>query len=220
VTGGFRRLHVLVEGQTEEVVVNTVIGPHLRSFGWHTTYSLVKTKRPASGPSHKGGITSWRQVQTDIRLLLGDSSLEVLTTMFDYYAFPAESPGMADRPSGDVYQRVEHVERALAAAFGDRRLRPNLVLHELEAWVFAAADELGVLLGDELAALLRRDVLTAGGPEMVNDRPETAPSKRLLAYCPTYLKTSDGPLAIEELGIGKLRAQCPHLDAWLRTLEE
>ncbi|MBB5807748.1 hypothetical protein F4560_007516 [Saccharothrix ecbatanensis] len=91
-TGAFRRLHVLVEGQTEEVVVNTVIGPHLRSFGWHTTYSLVKTKRPASGPSHKGGITSWRQVQTDIRLLLGDSSLEVLTTMFDYYAFPVESP--------------------------------------------------------------------------------------------------------------------------------
>lgn len=214
-----RRRHLLVEGQTEEAVANTVIRPHLERLGWTTSLSLVKTKRPAGRPSHKGGITGWAQVETDIRLLLGDSSLDVLTTMFDYYAFPAESPGMAERPSGDVYQRVEHVERALAAAFGDRRFYPNLVLHELEAWVFAAADELGLLHGDELAALLRRDAAAAGGPERVNDRPDTAPSKRLLSYCPTYLKTSDGPMAVEELGIEKLREQCPHVDAWLRAFE-
>ncbi|GAA3459680.1 hypothetical protein GCM10018963_16930 [Saccharothrix longispora] len=201
-------------------MADLVIRPHLERLGWTTSLSLVKTKRPAAGPAHKGGITGWRQVERDVRLLLNGTSLDVLTTLFDYCAFPDECPGMADRPPGDVYRRVEHVERCLAEVVGDRRFRPNLVLHESEAWVFAAADELGLLLGPELAERLKRDVAAAGGPELVNDGPATAPSKRLLAYCPTYLKTSDGPIAVEELGVARLRAVCPHLDAWLRTFEE
>ncbi|MCE6994571.1 DUF4276 family protein [Saccharothrix sp. S26] len=215
-----RRVHLLVEGQTEEVVADAVIRPHLEGLGWVTSLSLVKTKRPAAGPSHKGGITGWAQVQRDIKLLLNDTSLDVLTTVFDYYAFPVDCPGMADRPSGDVYERVGHVERCLAAAVGDRRFRPNLVVHELEAWVFAAADELGQFLGPGLADRLRDDVRAAGGPELVNDGPATAPSKRLLDYCPGYVKTVDGPLAIQDLGLVRLRAACPHLDGWLRAFEE
>jgi hypothetical protein len=220
VTAAFRRVHLLVEGQTEEVVADAVIRPHLEGLGWVTSLSLVATKRPAGGPAHKGGITGWRQVQRDLRLLLHDTSLDVLTTVFDYYAFPADCPGMADRPRGDVYEEVGHVERSLSEAIGDRRFRPNLVVHELEAWVFAAADELGDLLGAELADRLRDDVRTAGGPEPVNDGPATAPSKRLLTYCPEYVKTIDGPLAIQASGLARLRAGCPHLDAWLKTFEE
>ncbi|MCC8245275.1 DUF4276 family protein [Saccharothrix luteola] len=219
-TGAIRRVHLLVEGQTEEVVADSVLRPHLEGLGWITTLSLVKTKRPAAGPSHKGGITGWAQVHRDIRLLLNDTSVDVLTTLFDYYAFPADCPGMADRPSGDVYERVGHVERCLADAVGDRRFRPNLVVHELEALVFAAADELGQFLGPELAERLRADVSAAGGPELVNDGPTTAPSKRLLDYCPGYVKTVDGPLAIQDLGLARLRAACPHLDGWLRTFEQ
>lgn len=180
---------------------------------------MIKTKRPASGPAHKGGITNWRQAERDIRLLLHDSSLAVLTTLFDYYAFPPDSPGMNSRSPGEPYARVKHVESALAEAVGDRRFRPHLVLHELEAWVFAAADQLGEFLGAELASRLREDVVVAGGPELVNDSPATAPSKRLLSYCPTYAKTMDGPLALTELGLAELRARCPHLDGWLRSLD-
>jgi hypothetical protein len=128
-------------------------------------------------------------------------------------------PGMQDRPVGDPYARVAHVEAEFAAEIGDRRFRPHLVLHELEAWVFAAADELGMLHGPEIAKQLRADEKLAGGPELVNDDPATAPSKRILRYCAGYAKTSDGPMAIEELGLSRLRARCPHLDAWLCSLE-
>lgn len=217
-TGTYRRLHLLVEGQTEETVVNRVLSPHLTSVGWAVTTSLVKTKRPAGGPAHKGGITSWRQIETDVRLLLGDTSITVLTTLFDYYGLPTDVPGMQDRPAGDAYTRVAHVEQAIAAAIDSRRFQPHLVLHELEAWVFAAADQLGLLHGPEIAQQLRADEESSGGPELVNDDPATAPSKRILRYCPGYAKTSDGPMAIEELGLSRLRARCPHLDAWLQSL--
>jgi Domain of unknown function (DUF4276) len=59
----------------------------------------------------------------------------------------------------------------------------------------------------------------AGGPELVNDGPDTAPSKRILKAYPTYRKVVDGPDAIELLGLGALRTVCPHLDAWLKRLE-
>jgi hypothetical protein len=49
--------------------------------------------------------------------------------------------------------------------------------------------------------------------------PATAPSKRLLTHYPAYDKPLDGPLAVCELGLGKLREQCPHLDQWLARLE-
>lgn len=44
-----RRLHILVEGQTEESVVRTVLQPHLEHHGWSVTYSILVTKRAAGG---------------------------------------------------------------------------------------------------------------------------------------------------------------------------
>lgn len=64
-----RRIHLLVEGQTEETVVNEVVAPYLADRGWWVSQSLVTTKRPAAGPAHKGGITTWSKLERDIRLL-------------------------------------------------------------------------------------------------------------------------------------------------------
>lgn len=164
-------------------------------------------------------VSTWKQVETDVRLLLGDSSLTKLTTLLDFYGLPSDFPGLRDLPAGDPYERVTRLEAEFAAAINDQRFVPHLVLHETEAWVFAAAEQLGLLHGQEVADRLRADEVAAGGPERVNDGPTTAPSKRILRYCPGYMKTSDGPIALEELGVSALRARCPHLDGWLRTFE-
>ncbi|UJW34276.1 DUF4276 family protein [Saccharothrix sp. AJ9571] len=126
---------------------------------------------------------------------------------------------MADRPTGSAADRVRHVERALAARIGDHRFIPNLILQETETWVFAAGDELAELRGTpELAERLRADTAAAGGAELVNDSPETAPSKRLIAYCGGYAKVVEGPLAIEDLGLERLTQRCPHFAQWLARL--
>ncbi|GAA3063911.1 DUF4276 family protein [Actinokineospora globicatena] len=216
----FRRLHLLVEGQTEEVVVAEVLRPHLERAGWAVTFSIVTTRRAVGGPARRGGLTTWAKLEREIRLLLRDSSIDVLTTLVDFYGLPEECPGMSDRPAHDAYERVAHVEAAMAAAIGDHRFRPNVVLHEIEAWVFAAGVQLAELRGEPgLALKLAAEVGQAGGPELINDGPATAPSKRLIGHCPGYAKTVEGPLAVTALGIDALRALCPHVDTWLLGLD-
>lgn len=214
-----RRLHLLVEGQTEEAIVNDVLAPYLTKRGFSVSASILVTRRPAGQPWNRGGATSWARIAGDVRRLLGDTSLDVLTTLIDYYGFPADAPGMASRPGASPFERVTDVESAVADTIGDRRFVPHLVLHETEAWVFAAAEQFAELRGDPaLATAMRAEVNRAGGAELINEGARTAPSRRLVRICPDYVEIFDGPLAIADLDVAPLRQQCPHMDSWLRRL--
>jgi hypothetical protein len=215
-----RRLHILCEGQTEEILARDVIKPHFDATETWVTQSIFITKRPAGGPAFKGGLSRWAKLERELLLLLRDSSITVLTTMFDYYAFPADAPGMADRPHGSPYDRVRHVESALGKAIEDRRFLPNLILHEIEAWVLADCRRLGELMGDPgPAAELEGVVQHASGPELVNEGISTAPSKRISSAYPQYAKTIDGPLVIADTGLESIKRLCLHANDWLQEIE-
>jgi hypothetical protein len=62
-----------------------------------------------------------------------------------------------------------------------------------------------------------RDQFTS--PEDINDSPDTAPSKRVIALVPGYAKPLFGPLAAMEIGLVRIRQECPHFDHWLTQLE-
>jgi hypothetical protein len=100
--------------------------PHFVGGDAWVTWSIFTTKRPAGGSAFKGGLSTWPKLERELQRLLRDSSTTVLTTMFDYYAFPSGAPGMADRPHGSPHESVRHVESALARAIGDERFLPNL----------------------------------------------------------------------------------------------
>lgn len=215
-----RQIHVLVEGTTEERLVEQVLQPELSERGVWVTPVVLKTRRAAGRPHDKGGVSRWPRIEHDIRALLRNSAVDTVTTMLDLYGLPSDTPGLSDAPAGDAYARVGHVEEAMARLIDDPRFLPFLALHETEAWVLAAANELAELIeSPRVADVLRSHVTAAGGPELVNDGPDTAPSKRILRAHPAYRKVVDGPDAIELLGLNALRNACPHLDAWLKGLE-
>jgi hypothetical protein len=170
------RLHLLVEGQTEEIVARDVVAPHLASHGWTVSVSILATKHPAGGAKVRGGVRSWDKVRREVGLLL--RSFDVVTTMIDYYGFPDDSPGMSDRPAAAATDRVRHVEHAVATAIGDPRFVPHLTLHETEAWVFAAADALAELVNDQsVARELRKAVEEpVGRSSSTTTRPPPRPS--------------------------------------------
>jgi len=76
------------------------------------------------------------------------------------------------------------------------------------------------ILQDEKIELWAKNILDQfnGNPELINDSPETAPSKRL-AVTP-YRKTTHGPNIVKEIGLENIRNKCQGFDNWIGLLEE
>ncbi len=93
-------------------------------------------------------------------------------------------------------------------------------MHEFEGLLFSDCAAFSRGIGKpELESRFQeiRDQFTT--PEEINDSPETAPSKRVEALVPGYQKPFLGNLAILEIGLERIRTECPLFDAWLRQLE-
>ena len=214
-----KRVHVLVEGQTEEAFLGRVVRPHLWDHGIDLTPKIVVTRRVDSGPNFKGGLASWTAVQRDLRLLTQDSSVIAVTTFLDYYGLPSNTPGMQSRPTGDARDKARHVMAAIDADHGGR-VHSFLAVHEFEALLYTNAQQCGEYLSNPaLRVAMENAVKACGEPELVNDDPSTAPSKRILNAHPTYQKVLHGPALAERIGLNSIRSACPHFDQWMTWLE-
>jgi hypothetical protein len=219
------RLLVHVEGQTEETFVNEVLCSHLLCSG----YSSVSARRLGNPRQQRGGIRPWQGAKRDILRHLKSDHEAINTTMVDYYALPQDWPGRAEAPDKHSSSaKAEHVEEALLANiaeemgphFNPRRFLPMVVMHEFEALLFSDPNRFarGICRGNLAAKLsaIRRGFAT---PEEINDSPETAPSKRIMHLFPGYEKPLYGAVAAMEIGLPKIRQQCPHFNGWLNRLE-
>jgi hypothetical protein len=216
-----RRGFIYVEGQTEETFVREVLAPDLASrLNMSLTPVLAKTKRPQAGPTFKGGISSYSQVKKEIRQLLRDSNVVLVTTMIDYYGLPNDFPGKDTLPAGTPYDRVRHLEDAFKNDIEDPRFLPFLVLHEFEALVLAGLDHLPSILPgcDKQVSQLIHDI-EGLSPEEINEGSATHPSARIRQHLPGYQKCLHGPRVVQKLGVATLRQKCPHFAEWLSRVE-
>jgi hypothetical protein len=127
-----------------------------------------------------------------------------------------------------VIKGVEHIERAVKDDICQRipsfrpdiRLIPCLSLHEYEGLLFSDPDALAQALNQPHRAprfhQVRNDFPT---PEDINDDPENAPSKRVIAIYSAYRKVIEGTLAARAVGIERMRQECEHFRNWLEQLE-
>lgn len=215
-----KRVLILVEGQTEERFVKDVLQPHLLAFDIAPQAKLVTTKRVKAGKHFKGGVTGFKKIEDDLRRLLGDTGATLVTTMLDFYGFPADFDGWKHVKAHRPHERVRQLEEQLEAQVSHRRFRAYLMLHEYEAMLFADPAQVSkVLNNDSLTASLTRIRDTCTGPEKIDEGEETAPSKRIVKLFPGYRKPLHGPLAVGRVGLQRVRAVCPHFDEWLVALE-
>src|SRR4028118_870006 len=95
--------------------------------------------------------------------------------------------------------------------------------HEYEASLFSAPkcfEYLNAGRTKEIEAL-RAIASQYETPELINDGPQTAPSKHIIAQFPDYgkAKSAFGPQLAERIGLQVIRSKCSHFDKWLARLE-
>ena len=107
---------------------------------------IHKTKRTPT-KSYKGGVIDYKPIKDELRILCKNPNVFV-TTMFDYYGMPNNTPAI-DHTDTDLYKRIEYIEQAITNDIGCNNLSFNLLVHEFAAFTNGelediAFDELGL----------------------------------------------------------------------------
>jgi hypothetical protein len=220
-------LHIVVEGDSEERFVNEVLAKYLIRFDIYATCRKLQTGWHGNIPA-KGGLLKYIKFRNDIlRWVEADRQMENVwySSMLDLYAFPIDdqSPYTADiRRIDDPYRRIAALEAAISVNINHARFIPYVQLHEFETFIMVDPDRLLELFVDRRTGIIKlRGEIEGKLPELINDSPRTAPSKRIIKFIPEYqgLKSSAGPLIAEDIGIPRLREACPHFNEWVTKLE-
>ena len=222
------RLYLFAEGQTELTFADTVLKPHLANLGVYLHPPVLVAHAKKRGRVHRGGGRKYVPMKNDILRFLAQEKGggTFFTTMIDLYAIHVDFPGLAEaeklRHMPD--KRVEALEQAFAKDICDGRFVPHIQLHEYEAYLFSDPTRFRYFYNhhEKQIAALKAIADSHDTPELIDDGPHSAPSKRIVAELPDYedAKSAVGPQVAELIGLDVIRDKCPHFAAWLSRLEK
>lgn len=223
------RLYLFAEGPTEQTFASSVLQPHLLKFGVYLQAAILVAHAKKKGVVHRGGGRYYTPMKNDIlRFMAQEKNADDLyfTTMIDLYAISTEFPGRneAEKLRYLPEKRVEALERAFADDIGDPRFIPYIQLHEYEAYLFSDPAQFSFFYNKHEKAVSALKAIAQGvrSPELIDDGPHSAPSKRIMAVLPDYegAKPVVGPQVAELIGLDVIRGKCSHFAAWLSRLEQ
>jgi len=211
-------LIIVCEGQTEQEFCKDVLSPY---FLQHD----ILLKAPTIKKS-KGGIVKWDVLKRQITGHLNENG--VVTTFIDFYGIKDihHFPKWDDaKKIVNKSIRMDFLEKAMFEDFDDKyqhRVIPYLQLHEFEGLLFNNVE----VFDNQFEASEFKDkqalidtINKHPNPELINDNPLNAPSKRLDDYIFAYSKVVYGSILAEDIGLENIRAKCPRFNEWIRKLE-
>lgn len=215
-------LAMLVEGSTEEQFVKKVLSPYLQKKGIFVEPIIVKTKITVQ-QTFKGGTIKLEKALNDIRRLI-TPKYSLVTTFLDFYGL--DKSFLPENFNEDIepYEKIRLIEENLYKQVNSEKFLPYIQLHEFETFLFVDSEvTVNNLLNCKKSQLkLKLDSILAEfqyNPELVNNSPQTAPSKRIIKMHPAYQKPLVGTFVCQALGIDKIRNKCKHFSEWLDKIE-
>lgn len=213
---------VICEGPTERIFVDAILAPHFHSLGIFMTPTVLTKK------GEKGGDVKYSRLYNDLKTHLQQGHNHCVTTLFDFYGLTDYWPGYDDakrRSSPSEKQKLisdevkQTADKSLEEFRSFERFLPHFVMHEIEALYFSCPATLAAKLEVDVSKV--QVILDeCGEPEAINHERNTSPSHRLDDLCKEgFRKTSTGISIAQEIGLPKMRAECPLFDQWVRTIE-
>ncbi|MCW3110090.1 MAG: hypothetical protein JWQ09_4596 [Segetibacter sp.] len=215
-----KRIIVICEGPTEKEFCEKSLFPHFISKNIIIEYPLIKKS--------SGGIIKWSEIKRQIGNHLKQDTTAYVTMLIDYYGmykkheFPEWESSLKE---ADKNLRMDLLEKAMKDSI-DAELRyrfiPYLQLHEFEGLLFNNIETFkSQIPANEITNIKELEgILTSyPNPEMINDMPETAPSKRLIKLISGYRKVVYGNILAEVIGLERIKNKCPRFNFWISKLE-
>ena len=209
-----KRLYIVVEGQTEEEFVKSLLAPHFLKESIYVYPVIIHTSK-----GYKGGFVNYDHLKNDVNKLLHSQGNDVVVTTFvDYFRCPDLPQKEEWKSIQNHAKQVNQMESVVSADISDRRFIPYIQLHEFEALLFSAIDGFNEYFDQNIVAQLQAIIDDFDNPEDINSSPENAPSKRLLRIIQEYDKVMYGNIVALEIGIIKILDKCPRFRNWVETL--
>lgn len=218
------RLHFVVEGQTEEAFVNTVLAPELGGCNVFADARRIETGR-RHGRLFRGGLVTYEHLARDLTLWMkqDQNADSWFTTLVDLYALPQDFPSHAAlSATSDPFDRVAQGTRIWSGHFQPSRRHRGVTtfdplhqVHEFEALLFSDSAAFAEAYPDRPQAMtalaaIRAQFLT---PEDIDDDPLSA-----ALLVPDYKKTVAGLLIAQRIGLARMRIECRHFGEWFARL--
>lgn len=218
-----KRLIILVEGDSEIILMNKIVIPYLygvlgtcgnTEVGFSIEAVKITTNRTLN---KKGGNVSYTYLVNEINRFVSQGCT-LITTFFDFFRLPADFPGYTTDGS-----RVDEIEKAVELDMKGKipalpDFFPYIQMYEFEALLFSGIEGFELILDDEAQLKKIQEIIDEyENPEKINGGKDSAPSKRL-AKIYNYDKTADSELILEMLGLDVIFGKCPRFSKWLEDL--
>jgi len=224
-------VYVIVEGATENIFIKRILEPYITRQTDGKLILYPTQNETSSG--FRGGVVSYQKLIDNIVTQAKIKPNAYITTLIDYYGldkvnFP-QYQEIINNKSLDIYEKIEQFEKQMELDIQNdcnQRFIPYIQLHEFEALYFADLDrflEIDPIWNEKQKMDISNILLQAKNqPELINGKPETAPSKRLrdkLCYgkvhhsklFASYLENND----LIDSAITNMSERCPHFNEWL-----
>ncbi len=216
------QLLLFVEGDSEETFIKNTLNPYL--FDKDIIITPTKITTCIKERKYQGGVgnTTFDILKRDIMRFSHNQGY--CGCFFDLYGLPKAFPGYAaSRDEKDPYKRIEIIERSLFERIAIPTFIPYIQLHEFEALLFSDIEKIDENLsyysGVSQKKRLKEILSQFHNPELINDSPVTAPSRRLKTLYPNYQKMLHGIHILVDIPLSKMREQCRHFNEWLNKVE-
>ena len=212
-----KRIIIVCEGPTEQEFCYNVLAPE---FIKHN----ITIENPVIKHSH-GGIVPWGALKKQIVNHLYENNVYV-SMLIDYYGIKHSHnfPGWQEALNiEEKYTRMDFLFGKMKEDLPihlQNRFIPYIQLHEFEGLLFS---DVSVIQNNFTTDEIDMNALQAvvnryDNPEMINDHPNTAPSKRLESAISGYDKVLYGNILAMDIGLEKIREKCPLFNEWITRM--
>ena len=208
------RVYIFCEGQAEDTFVREVLSSHFDSLNISIKSIVLKNG------SQKGGLSTYGKVKSQIARICKEHRNSWVTTMIDFYGLPKDFPKAVIPKGLSSFEKAKITQQSFQADIGQPNFIANLMVHEFESLLFSEPEAFENWCDDPKVVLnLRKIGSDFESPEYINDGYETAPSRRILKLWRQYDKVWHGSLISLDIGLDKIRKECPMFNSWIESLE-